>query len=84
MTDVQHQENQQRFVIHYEKDEAELTYRLFNNGDVAAIDFTRTYVPPQFRGKGFAETLVRTGLAWAKAQGYEIHASCWYVAKFLR
>ena len=31
-----------------------------------------------------AEKLVRAGLAWAKSQNYELHASCWYVAKFIR
>jgi predicted GNAT family acetyltransferase len=84
MTDVQHLPEQQRFVIHYEGDEAVLAYRLFTNGNAAAIDFTSTYVPPAYRGKGLAEKLVRAGLKWAKAQGYELHASCWYVEKFIR
>ena len=34
-------------------------------------------------GKGLAEKLVRTGLAWANQQGLKIRASCWYVQKFL-
>lgn len=84
MSEVQHQPNQQRFVIHHEGAEALLAYRLFSNGAIPAIDFTSTYVPPEFRGQGLAEKLVRTGLKWAKAQGYELHASCWYVAKFIR
>lgn len=84
MTNVQHLTDQQRFVIHYECGEAILAYRLFTNGTTAAIDFTSTYVPPEFRGNGLAEKLVRAGLTWAKSQGYELHASCWYVAKFIR
>ncbi len=48
-----------------------------------AIDFTSTFVPPAFRGKGLAEKLVRAGIKWAKEQGYELHASCWYAAKFI-
>jgi uncharacterized protein len=50
----------------------------------AALDITSTYVPPEFRGKGLAENLVRKAIAWGKEQGYELHASCWYAAKFIR
>lgn len=84
MADVQHFPDEQRFVILHEHDEAVLVYRLFTYADKSAIDFTSTYVPPALRGKGLAEKLVRTGLKWAKQQGYEIQASCWYVAKFIR
>ncbi len=48
------------------------------------IDFTYTFVPETLRGHGIAEKLVRTGLAWAREQGFEIEASCWYVQRFLR
>lgn len=84
MTDVQHLPDEQRFVIFHENDEAVLAYRLFERDGKTTIDFTSTYVPPAFRGKGFAEKLVRAGLKWAKQQGYEIQASCWYVEKFIR
>ncbi|HSX51381.1 MAG TPA: GNAT family N-acetyltransferase [Cellvibrio sp.] len=84
MTDVQHIPNEQRFVIMHEGGEAVMTYRLFNNDGKAAINFNSTYVPPASRGKGLAEKLVRAGLAWAREQNYELHASCWYVAKFIR
>lgn len=57
-----------------------LEYRL--NGQ--HIDFNRTFVPDELRGKGLAERLVRHGLKWAKAQDFEIAASCWYVQKFLK
>ena len=84
MPDVQHLPDQQRFIVSTHGDEAVMTYRLFTNNGQAAIDFNSTYVPPAYRGKGLAEKLVRAGLTWAKAQGYELHASCWYVAKFIR
>lgn len=84
MSDVKHLANQQQFIIDHEGGTAVLSYRLFNNGAVPAVDFTSTYVPPEFRGKGLAEKLVRAALTWAKSEGYELHASCWYVAKFLR
>jgi predicted GNAT family acetyltransferase len=47
------------------------------------VDFTRTYVPSELRGKGLAEKLVHYGLAWASAEHLSISASCWYVARFL-
>ena len=77
---VEHQQDQQRFVIPVDGHEAVLEYRL--NGQ--HIDFNRTSVPDELRGKGLAERLVRHGLKWAKAQDFEIAASCWYVQKFLK
>lgn len=85
MTDVQHLPQQHKFIIQPDGgEEAVLAYRLFTQGEQPSVDFYSTYVPPQFRGKGFAEKLVRCGLKWAKEQGFHIEASCWYVAKFIR
>jgi predicted GNAT family acetyltransferase len=77
---IQHQAEQQRFVLQLEGAEAVLDYSLSGN----CINFHHTFVPPAFRGKGLAEKLVRHGLAWAKSQQYQLSASCWYVQKFLR
>lgn len=77
---IQHQLEQQRFVLQLDGAEAVLDYAL--SGD--SINFHHTFVPPAFRGKGLAEKLVRHGLAWARQQQYQISASCWYVQKFLR
>ena len=56
-----------------------LDYVLAGSG----VNFTHTFVPVNLRGKGFAEKIVRQGLAWAKQKDLTITASCWYVAKFL-
>ena len=77
---IQHIVAEQRFVLQVENASAVLEYR--RNG--SDIDFCHTFVPPEFRGKGLAEKLVRYGLAWAKAEQLNIRASCWYVQKFLR
>lgn len=77
---IEHQQDKQRFIIPIDDYEAVLEYRL----DGQHIDFNRTFVPDELRGKGLAERLVRHGLKWAKAQNFEIQASCWYVQKFLR
>ncbi|PIQ40506.1 MAG: GNAT family N-acetyltransferase [Thalassolituus sp. CG17_big_fil_post_rev_8_21_14_2_50_53_8] len=76
---VIHQAEQQRFVIEQDGHECVLDYVV----EGKQIDFTHTYVPFRLRGKGLAEELVKEGLAWAKGQGYDIQASCWYVRKFL-
>jgi predicted GNAT family acetyltransferase len=76
---VIHQAEQQRFIIEQDGHECVLDYVV----EGKQIDFTHTYVPFRLRGKGLAEELVKEGLAWAKTQGYDIQASCWYVRKFL-
>jgi len=84
---IEHDQERYRFTLATGGDAAVLEYRLMkasDTGEPTAIDFTRTYVPAEFRGKGLAESLVRHGLRWAREQHYDISASCWYVAKFLR
>ncbi|WP_445781121.1 GNAT family N-acetyltransferase [Shewanella sp.] len=76
---VEHQAEQQRFVVKTQGAEAMLEYHLAGQN----IDFHHTFVPQQLRGQGIAEKLVRTGLAWAKSNDFNINASCSYVVKFL-
>jgi len=45
--------------------------------------FTHTLVPPELRGRGMAEKLVRTALADARAAGRKVVPACSYVAKFI-
>lgn len=77
---VKHLIEQQRFVIEKDGFESVLDYELDGNN----INFTHTYVPTELRGQGLAEKIVRAGIVWAKEQGYELHASCSYAAKFIR
>lgn len=78
---IEHQPELTRFIAEVDDQESRLEYLLLPG---EAIDFTYTFVPPRLRGRGIAEKLVRSGLAWAGEQGYEIRASCWYVRRFLR
>ena len=78
---IVHQSDKNRFIIAINEDAAVLEYQLLDNN---IVDFTRTYVPFRHRGQGHAESLVHAGLAWAKSQGFELQASCWYVDKFLK
>jgi len=85
MKSLRHIAEQNMFVIEVEDHQAVLHYQLTKQASgVTKIDFNSTFVPPAFRGKGLAEKLVRAGIKWAKEQGYELHASCWYAAKFIR
>lgn len=47
------------------------------------VIFTHTLVPPELRGKGIAEKLVRAALAWARAENLAVVPACSYVAKFI-
>jgi len=78
---VTHQPDQQRFVTVLEGQESVLEYRLLPDH---GIDFTHTFVPESLRGQGIAEKLVRTGIGWAREQGFEMTASCWYVSRILK
>lgn len=84
MNTIEHLPAEHKFSVKCGNAEAALHYRLSPSASKTAIDFNSTWVPPECRGKGIAEKLVRAGIQWAKEQGYELHASCWYVAKFLR
>lgn len=79
--DINHQPERARFVSEIDNQEARLEYDLMPRH---GINFSYTFVPEALRGQGIAEKLVRTGLAWAREQGFEIEASCWYVRRFLR
>jgi predicted GNAT family acetyltransferase len=76
---VHHEQEQNRFVLPVQNDLAILEYEV----DGTNVDFTHTWVPPELRGGGHAQLLVRRGLDWARENNLEISASCWYVKKFL-
>lgn len=80
--EIKHAPQEQRFVIQWLNEQAELLYSLDPNG--RKINFYRTYVPESARGQGLARQLVEAGIEWAKAQGYEMQASCSYVQPFLK
>lgn len=84
---VVHLIDENRFVVNVNNTQAVLCYEVVNAPNAASTskrcNFSSTFVPNELRGKGLAEKLVRHGLSWAKLQGFQIEASCWYVQKFL-
>jgi predicted GNAT family acetyltransferase len=48
------------------------------------VVFTHTFVPPELRGRGVAEKLVRTALEEARQKGRRVVPQCSYVALFIR
>ncbi len=77
---IQHQTDNNRFFIPLTNGkEAELKYRLLDD----SVDFYSTYVPNSERGNGYASSLVKTALKWAKQEEHDVHASCWYVRDYL-
>lgn len=49
-----------------------------------AVDFDHTFVHPSLRGTGLAGTLANLALTGTVVQGRSVHASCWFIAGYLR
>jgi predicted GNAT family acetyltransferase len=76
---VHHDETAQRFETVVDGYTSVLEYEV----DGERIVFTHTFVPPELRGRGVAERLVRAGLGWARGQAKSVVPACSYVAKFI-
>ena len=76
---VTHNRSDQCFEVVSDGHRSELTYVV--EGDRVA--FTHTFVPPELRGRGLAEQLVRPALAWARAEKLRVVPQCSYVAAFI-
>ncbi len=77
---VVHEPEEHRFLLVVDGHKSVVDYHVSGR----RVDFNHTFVPDDLRGRGIAETLVRTGLSWAKDEGYDVRASCWYARKFIR
>ncbi|WP_246336015.1 GNAT family N-acetyltransferase [Azomonas macrocytogenes] len=47
------------------------------------LDFYRTFVPDELRGRGIAAALTRAALEFAEQEGYIVIPSCSYVERYL-
>lgn len=77
--EIVHDEQHHRFVLEHKGTLSMLQYRE-PAGEV--VHLVRTWVAPQFRGSGFGAHLVKAALDWARAEGYKVTTSCWFVDEF--
>jgi len=47
------------------------------------VTFIHTYVPPESRGQGLAEHMVRAALNWARTEKLKVVPQCTYTARFI-
>jgi predicted GNAT family acetyltransferase len=76
---VRHNTAASRFEVLMESHLAVAEYQL--DGD--RMTFTHTFVPPEWRGRGIAEKLVRPALEWAQLEKRRVVPACSYVAVFI-
>ncbi|MDA3951795.1 MAG: GNAT family N-acetyltransferase [Spirochaeta sp.] len=78
--DVQHHEDEFRFVLDVNGSEAELLYREL---DERTLEYSHTFVPPALRGNGAGGKVVRAAMEYARENGYRVRPSCSFVAAFV-
>ena len=73
--------------------EAERRFEALVDGHLSVADYqlqegamvmTHTLAPPELRGRGVAEKLVRAALAYASREGLRVVPACSYVDAFIR
>jgi predicted GNAT family acetyltransferase len=77
---VIHNSEAQRFEIHIGVHKPVLDYRLREG----VITFTHTGVPKELEGNGIGGFIVRTGLDYAREQGYKVIPLCPFVGDYIR
>ncbi|MBC3538591.1 GNAT family N-acetyltransferase [Rufibacter sediminis] len=80
-TDVIHDEEDLRFYMELEGEEAELTYSITENQE---LDLDYTFVPESHRNQGLADKLVKTALEYVKAKNLTFVASCPVVETYVK
>jgi predicted GNAT family acetyltransferase len=78
--EIHHDVGGHRFVARLPGGDAVLAYTPAGPG---LLDFYSTFVPASERGRGVAAKLVRAGTAYARAEGFRVVPSCWYVQRWL-
>jgi predicted GNAT family acetyltransferase len=77
--DIEHQEDQHRFVLLVEGMESELTYK--RHGDVIVFDHTE--VPPQLQHRGLANHLAEAALGYARERNLQVDPQCRFMAVYI-
>ncbi|PTU73642.1 GNAT family N-acetyltransferase [Pseudomonas mangrovi] len=77
---VQHDPDAHRFEVVLDGGRAYLAYMDLGK---KTLDFYRTFVPDNLRGRGIAAALVEGALSYAESSGYSVIPSCSYVERYL-
>jgi uncharacterized protein len=78
--DVQHDEAARRYYAIVDGSEAVLDYGV--TGD-KTLNLWHTFVPPELRGRGVADELVRQALDDIGQRGLRVIPSCWFVRVYI-
>lgn len=78
--DVQHDESARRYFARIDGSEAVLDYGVAGEG---TLNLWHTYVPPELRGRGVADELVRQALDDIERRGLRVIPSCWFVRVYI-
>ena len=78
--DVKHDEAAGKYYALVDGHEAVCEYGRSGDG---VLNFWHTYVPPELRGKGVADELVRQALEDVLARGLKVIPSCWFVRLYI-
>lgn len=55
----------------------------YTSVDGNTLNLWHTYVPPELRGRGIADELVRQALEDLLEKGYKVIPSCWFVRVYM-
>ncbi|HVR97097.1 MAG TPA: GNAT family N-acetyltransferase [Thermoanaerobaculia bacterium] len=78
---VQHDEARKKYYAMVDGKESVLEYT--EAGD-RTLNFWHTYVPPELRGRGIADEIVRVALEDAMERGFRVIPSCWFVRVYMQ
>jgi predicted GNAT family acetyltransferase len=78
---VEHRPADHCFVAQVDGGEAVLIYEPVGDG---VLDLEHTIVPPEARGEGVGDALVRAAIGYARKEGVGLVPTCPYVAAWLK
>ena len=79
--DVRHDEKARKYYALVDGKESVLEYG--PAGD-RTLNLWHTYVPPELRGRGIAEEIVRVALEDIQQKGLKVIPSCWFVRVYIQ
>jgi len=81
--EVKHDEPGRKDVARVDNLESVCEYGPAGPPENKTLVFSHTYVPPELRGRGIAEELVRQALDDVRQRGYKVIPSCWFVRVYI-